>query len=88
MAGRGAEAEHAPLGADIDEHVAGFEMGVEESAGGIFETAVPRLALDQMLDRQVGEKVFRDRQGKARLALGIAKNGRQQEGAVGRGIQT
>ncbi|MEE8172256.1 MAG: hypothetical protein V3T62_04930 [Alphaproteobacteria bacterium] len=73
--------------ADIDEHVAGLEMGVEKSAGGVFETAMTAFTLDQMLDRDILEKVFRDRQGKSRLTRSLAKNRGQKESAVGRRLQ-
>lgn len=88
MAGGGAQAQHTPMGADIDEHIAGLEMGIEKRPGRIFEPPLAGLALDQMFDRQIIEKRFGDRQGKARIAVGIVKYGRQEACAVGRGFQT
>jgi len=41
-----------------------------------------RLALDQMLNRQVVEKGIGDRQGKARIALGVTEYRGQKKGAV------
>ena len=88
MAGRGAEAEHAPMGADIDEQVAGLEMGVEKCADRVFETAMADFALKEMLDRDIVEKMFRDRQGESRLTRGVAKNRGHEQRAVGRRFQT
>lgn len=71
---RGAEAHHSPMRADINKDVTGLKMGIEKGAGRVFETAVPAFAVDQMLDRDVIEKLFRNRQRKSRLARSVTKD--------------
>jgi len=46
-----------------------------------------RLALDQMFYRQIVEKVPGNGQGKAHIAIGVAKYRRQEKGAIGCGFQ-
>jgi len=79
---RGAEAHHAPRRADIDKDIAGLEMDIEKDAGRVLESVMPAFAFDQMLDRDVIEKLFRGRLRKSRIARNVAKDRKQKERAV------
>jgi hypothetical protein len=59
-------------------------MGVKKSARRIFETALLALPLNQMLDRKIVEKLFRDGQDKARPVRIAPEGRRQKERAVRR----
>ena len=58
-------------------------MGIEKGAGGVFETALAAFTLDEVFDRDIVEKLFRDRQDKAWLSRSAAKERGQEERAIG-----